>query len=183
LCLLIAFILGAIIGWLWRHITCKKCQDELADLAKQLENCQNKLSKTQSKTTVAETAKAPEKIIKKQVIKKDIAKVADVKSEVKTESSSDGSPVFLQSPRNSKADDLKRIKGIGKVLEGILFDKGVYHFDQIANWSQSNATWMDTFMKFPGRIEREGWIKQANLLAKGKETDFSKKVDKNKIYD
>ena len=36
-------------------------------------------------------------------------------------------------PRGGKADDLKRIKGIGPKIEGLLNDLGVYHYDQIAS--------------------------------------------------
>lgn len=179
LCLLAAFILGAIIGWLWKNLSCKKHLGEISLLQQQLRDCQNK--KPEVKVELKEVSVAT-KIIDTQPLKAEAIKEVEEVKNVHSDSDA-GTPAFLTKPRNGKADDLKRIKGVGKVLEGILFERGVYHFDQIATWSDENAQWMDTFMKFPGRIEREGWIEQAKLLDKGLETEFSKKVDKNKIYD
>ncbi len=74
-------------------------------------------------------------------------------------------PKFLKSPRSGAGDDLKRIKGIGPKLEGILNDLGVFHFHQIAAWSKGNVAWVDGHLRFKGRIEREKWIAQARKLA------------------
>ncbi len=90
-------------------------------------------------------------------------------------------PQMLTTPRGNAADDLKRIKGVGKVIEGKLNDLGIYHFDQIANWSRKEVNWVTTFLSFKGRIDREDWIAQAKLLAAGEETDFSKRVDKGEV--
>ncbi len=76
-------------------------------------------------------------------------------------------PTGLDAPRGGRKDNLQRIKGIGKVNEGKLNDLGVYHFDQIAGWSVSEARWVGTFLSFAGRIEREDWISQASVLAEG----------------
>ena len=58
---------------------------------------------------------------------------------------------------------------------------GVWHFDQIAGWSQDNARWAGSFMAFPGRIEREDWIGQARLLARGEKTEHARKVISGEI--
>ncbi|MGO1080125.1 hypothetical protein [Inquilinus sp. CA228] len=86
-------------------------------------------------------------------------------------------PVGLAGPRGGKADDLKRIKGIGPQNEGRLHGLGIWHFDQIAAWTQANVDWVGAFLAFPGRIEREDWVSQAKQLAQGVETAFSKRVD------
>ncbi|MEO1305156.1 MAG: NADH-quinone oxidoreductase subunit NuoE [Pseudomonadota bacterium] len=62
-------------------------------------------------------------------------------------------------------DDLKRIKGIGPVNEKALNELGIYKFAQIAAWTPANVDWVEDFMSFPGRIEREDWIAQAKDLA------------------
>ncbi len=36
--------------------------------------------------------------------------------------------------------------------------------------------WVDSRLKFKGRIDRDGWIDQAKKLAAGEETEFSKKA-------
>lgn len=84
-------------------------------------------------------------------------------------------PETLSAPRDGGADDLKLLKGVGPKLEGTLNELGFYHFDQIAKWTDAQVAWVDSRLKFKGRIERDGWIEQAKILAAGGETEFSKK--------
>lgn len=86
-------------------------------------------------------------------------------------------PGLLTAAREGKADDLKRIKGIGPKIEATLNELGVYHFDQIAGWTDANKAWVESNLNFKGRIDREEWIVQAKTLATGGETEFSKRVD------
>lgn len=65
-----------------------------------------------------------------------------------------------------EADDLKKIKGVGKVLEGKLNDAGIFHFWQVAALGPEQITELEEEMSFPGRIERDDWIAQAGELAK-----------------
>lgn len=90
-------------------------------------------------------------------------------------------PVGITAARGGKPDDLKRISGVGRQNEERLNGLGIFHFDQIAAWSASNAQWVGSFMAFPGRIEREKWVEQASQLAAGLETDFSKRVDSGSV--
>jgi len=82
-------------------------------------------------------------------------------------------PVGIDAPLHNKADDLKLIKGIGAKNEKICNDLGIYHFAQIADWSSNEAAWVGQHMAFPGRVEREHWIAQAQLLASGGDTEHS----------
>ena len=52
--------------------------------------------------------------------------------------------------RPDQTDDLKRIKGVGTILENTLNELGVYQFKQIAGWDSDNASWVDSFLSFPG---------------------------------
>lgn len=63
------------------------------------------------------------------------------------------------------ADNLKLIKGIGPQNEGRLQVLGIWHFSQIAAWTPQNVEWVGAYLAFPGRIEREEWVKQAAALA------------------
>jgi predicted flap endonuclease-1-like 5' DNA nuclease len=90
-------------------------------------------------------------------------------------------PSGLDAPRGGKADDLKRIRGIGKQNEGRLHALGIWHFDQIAAWSKEEVTWVGSYLAFPGRIEREEWVSQAKVLATGAETEFSQRVAKGLV--
>lgn len=82
-------------------------------------------------------------------------------------------PELLDAPRRDGPDDLKRIKGVGPKLEGVLHGLGVYHFDQIAEWTDAEVAWVDDHLRFRGRIGRDDWIAQAKVLAGGGETEFS----------
>lgn len=92
-------------------------------------------------------------------------------------------PAALTTPRAGGADDLKKIKGIGPKLEQLCNSLGFYHFDQIANWTPAEVAWMDDNLAgFKGRVTRDTWVDQAKLLAEGKDTEFSKRVDKGDVY-
>lgn len=73
-----------------------------------------------------------------------------------------------------RADDLKRVKGIGPKLEGILHGLGIFHFRQIARFTQADVTWVTGHMaEFKGRIERDDWIRQASALH---QNDYNEKA-------
>lgn len=76
---------------------------------------------------------------------------------------------LLDAPRDGKADDLKKISGVGPKLESLLHENGVFHFDQIAAWTPEEIAYMDDQLSFKGRIERDGWLEQAAKLAAEKE--------------
>ena len=45
---------------------------------------------------------------------------------------------------------------------------GVWHFDQIASWTEKEIAWVDERLEgFKGRIHRDDWIEQAKKLASG----------------
>ena len=90
-------------------------------------------------------------------------------------------PATLDAPEGGKADDLKQIKGIGPKIEGLLHELGVYHFAQVAAWNDANKEWVDDYLRFKGRIDREDWIAQARVLAEGGETEFSKRVEQGDV--
>lgn len=75
---------------------------------------------------------------------------------------------YLDGPEG-EPDDLKLISGVGPVLEGRLNELGIYHFWQIAKFEAKDIDLVNEAMAFPGRIERDEWISQADNLAKGGE--------------
>lgn len=76
--------------------------------------------------------------------------------------------------RPAAPDDLKMISGVGPKIEATLNGLGVYTFEQIAKWKKAEREWVDTYLKFSGRIERDDWVKQAKALAKGGEAEYIK---------
>ena len=76
--------------------------------------------------------------------------------------------LYTDGATDGEPDDLKKIKGIGPKFEKDLNGKGVYYFRQIAAWSKDDVKMIDEIIdSFPGRIERDEWVKQAGELAKG----------------
>lgn len=84
-------------------------------------------------------------------------------------------PATLDKPRESGSDDLKLIGGVGPKLEQQLNALGIWHFEQISGWGDSEIGWIDSRLKFKGRIKRDNWVEQAKILADGGETEFSRK--------
>ena len=84
-------------------------------------------------------------------------------------------PELLTEARGGQPDDLKLIKGVGPKLEALCNTLGVWHFDQIASWSDNEVAWVDYNLEgFKGRIVRDDWVSQAKTLAAGGDTEFSK---------
>lgn len=81
-------------------------------------------------------------------------------------------PAGISKP--AEPDDLKMISGVGPKIEGILHSLGIYTFAQVASWTKAERDWVDGYLKFKGRIEREDWLKQATALAKGGEAEYIK---------
>ncbi|WP_350334092.1 NADH-quinone oxidoreductase subunit NuoE [Coralliovum pocilloporae] len=78
---------------------------------------------------------------------------------------------------SGKPDDLKKISGVGKVIEGKLQGLGITTFAQIAAWTEADIAAFDEKLSFKGRIQRDNWIEQAKQLSSGGETAFSKRVE------
>ncbi len=72
-------------------------------------------------------------------------------------------------PPAGEPDDLKKISGVGKVLEGKLNAIGITRYEQIAAFTAEDIAKVDELLSFKGRIEREEWISQAAELAKGEQ--------------
>lgn len=79
-------------------------------------------------------------------------------------------PATLSAPDGS-ADDLTQIKGIGPTRSRQLNELGIYHFSQIAAWTEPETHWVDEYLSSPGRVSRDEWVQQARLLsANGSDT-------------
>lgn len=78
-------------------------------------------------------------------------------------------------------DDLKRIRGIGVLIEKKLNSMGITGYDAIANWTAGDIDRVSQSLDFKGRIERENWVEQARILASGGATEFSRRVDRGDV--
>ena len=99
----------------------------------------------------------------------------------KKNSKLDFKPLILSSPKLIGKDNLKKIKGINSKIENDLNTLGIYHFEQISNWSAKNCDWIEEFLHFPGVAKSNQWVDQAKILTSGKETIYSQKVQNGEI--
>lgn len=81
-------------------------------------------------------------------------------------------------PTDLSMDDLKRIRGIGVLIEKRLNALGISNYEQIANWTGADIERISELLDFKGRIQREHWIEQARILASGGQTEFSQRADR-----
>ena len=78
-------------------------------------------------------------------------------------------------------DDLKRIRGVGVLIEKRLNAMGIRRYEQVANWTSGDIDRVSRVLEFKGRIERESWVEQARILASGGQTEFSRRVDRGEV--
>lgn len=76
-----------------------------------------------------------------------------------------GKPVGLEAPRAGGKDDLTHVIGVLPIIETALNSIGVYHFDQLAEFTDENVGWLENHLGIEGRIGREHWREQARELA------------------
>jgi poly(hydroxyalkanoate) granule-associated protein len=78
-----------------------------------------------------------------------------------------------KSSKSSDKDDLKKIGGLGRMLEKQLNDKGILHYRQLAALSDEDIEKLEADgVRLAARLRRENWIEQA------KEQHFQKYGEK-----
>ncbi|MEJ6784449.1 NADH-quinone oxidoreductase subunit NuoE [Aminobacter sp. Piv2-1] len=83
--------------------------------------------------------------------------------------------------RPAAVDDLKLISGVGPKIEGTLHELGIFTFAQVAAWKKAEREWVDGYLNFKGRIERDDWVKQAKALAKGGVAEYVRVFGKKPV--
>ena len=85
-----------------------------------------------------------------------------------------GAPVHSNLPgSHGVPDDLQRMKGVGPKLAGILADRGLTRFDQIAALTPEEVTLIDGELgAFKGRLSRDRVVEQAGYLARGDQAGY-----------
>lgn len=69
---------------------------------------------------------------------------------------------------SGKADDLKRIDGIGPKVEQVLKGRGITRFQDLAQMDEKALVALDKELGLDGRVLRDDWSGQARRLAGGK---------------
>lgn len=197
--ILLAAILGLFVGWLlWggrRSKASETSSSEVESLRSQLEQCRTAskekddlIGRLEARLEGRGAGQKTAPASSQPVVTKPAARVAagtTSASDVDHGTVDKGSkPRTLEAPLDGKADNLKKIKGVGPKLEQLCNRLGFWHFDQIANWSDDEVAWVDANLEgFKGRVTRDGWVEQARQLAEGRKTEFSKRVDAGDVYD
>jgi molybdopterin-containing oxidoreductase family membrane subunit len=66
---------------------------------------------------------------------------------------------------NQTADDLKKISGVGPVMEQKLQQLGIFTFEQVSRMTNEDYDLLDDIIgEFPGRAKRDDWAGQASKL-------------------
>jgi predicted flap endonuclease-1-like 5' DNA nuclease len=84
----------------------------------------------------------------------------------------DGGPAAFGAPGAVRRDDLKRIKGIGPVMERSLNELGIESWEQIARLTGPDIDRLTAAIAaFPGRIERDDWVGGARRLMEAEQAN------------
>jgi NADH-quinone oxidoreductase subunit E len=78
-------------------------------------------------------------------------------------------------------DDLKLISGVGPKIETTLHSLGIFTFTQVASWKKAEREWVDGYLSFHGRIDRDDWVGQAKALAKGGVAEYIRVFGKKPV--
>ncbi len=82
--------------------------------------------------------------------------------------------------RRSK-EDLKRIRGVGVLVEDALNAEGILRYEQIARWGPQEIERIARALGLGRRIIKERWVDQARALAGRGATSFSLKYDRGEV--
>ncbi|WP_026262269.1 hypothetical protein [Spirosoma panaciterrae] len=144
--LVVSAVLGFIIGYISRQRTIRELEGELASTERAVDDCHREavsvVSTEDSETMVLNR-------IRSRVNELNFTRIGMASA--------------------TESDDLKEIVGVGPFLEKKLHAIGIYTFRQIANFNKEDIDKVNDIIEFfPGRIERDDWVGQANQLAKKK---------------
>jgi NADH-quinone oxidoreductase subunit E len=82
-----------------------------------------------------------------------------------------GSAPLFAAPAGAP-DDLKLISGVGPVLEGRLNALGITKWSQVAALTSEQIAQVEGSLNFAGRVARDNWLAQAEVLARGGEAEY-----------
>ncbi len=71
-------------------------------------------------------------------------------------------------------DDLKWITGIGPILEQRLNAVGVTRWSQVASFTSEDRAKLEQALALKGRIARDNWLEQAEVLARGGTEEYTR---------
>jgi len=149
----------------------EELEEQIDDLDRDTERLRTELSRIREERDAAIAARGE--------LETELSRLASAESSQRPEVTAPGGesvaqPVWVLSAPQGEIDDLKKIRGIGPVLENSMNSLGIFHYRQIADWAPDDVDWATRHINaFPGRIERDEWIEQADRLHRLKYGDRS----------
>ena len=146
--------------------TQKSTQANTSDIKQDYYELQAKLNDRETKLDLVkqelesqkETASSMEKELQAIQTQVTTAPANDVDMQLATSNR----PVWVLQEPNGPQDSLQMIKGIGPVMEKLLNEIGIFHYNQLARMNESDCLWVsDRIRTFPKRIKRDRWQQQA----------------------
>lgn len=171
--LLSAAFLGLFMGWL---IWGRSSDEDRSGIENQLHACQKRCQELEKQVEGVATSYSENMGEASHFVSTTAAEDSSLGSEAENAVSGENKPAFLSAP-DGEVDDLKKISGVGSVLEKTLNELGIFHYQQIAEFTDEHIEWVDNYLSFTGRINREDWVGQAKKLAEGQSTGFSNRYD------
>lgn len=190
--LLLAFIVGLLLGWfLWGRqrnelndlrVSLDRARGEnnrlrtdTTRLADQLEACGGARADLERQLQEARALSVPANVVafpSASTATKRSSTLSAAKSAVKAKATKPSARRSKVAKPAAGKDNLRRLIGIGPVNERKLNEHGITTFAQIASWKAADIRSVEEYLEFDGRIKRERWVQQAKLLAAGKEGEF-----------
>ena len=102
---------------------------------------------------------------KTEAPKAEAPKAEAPKAAAKSAPKASGAAAPLFTAPAGEPDDLKKISGVGPVIEKKLHALGITQYQQVAAFTADDIANVDDALAFKGRIERDDWITQAKKLA------------------
>lgn len=134
--LLVAGMLGFIIGYISRKGMITQLEGDLASTERELTDCQRVTSDPADQEALILNR------VRSRANELDFARIGRSST--------------------AEADDLKDIVGVGPFLEKKLHAIGIYTFRQMANLTKEDVSSVNDIIEFfPGRIERDDWVGQS----------------------
>lgn len=112
-------------------------------------------------------------------VKQATKKVVAAPAEGLSPTAETGGPTPLFQKQDGPADDLKLITGVGPVLEGKLNAVGITKWSQVAAMTPEEIERLESSLNFRGRVARDNWLQQAEVLARGGVEEYRKVFGKD----
>lgn len=155
LCLLAATLIGFIMGYIVGKSTKKKVKETEE---KRTTPVAKTATEEEVETLIQDEKEAPIEIPTAAAIEQ----VAEALESI--DEKENDKPELLDAPKKNGKDALTQIKGIGPKVEAQLNDAGIYHFSQIASWTEANIQWLEKHTSFAHRAKKDLWVTQAKTL-------------------